>query len=333
MLAVSLIVMPFADGLPSFFIIFIIFGLGEGAVATCINAFLPQSWHGSRWLSPAQQWVHFWYGVGGFLAPYLVEQMDFDSFFWLLGVLNMAPLVGFIFLGSPHDVPYHENKEDQEKPTEISRLSPQEMCSSINHKKLGKRIIFIGCLGLMFVFIGIQVTFSEWIFIYAEEHFNVDKSTATHVTASFWAAMVVFRLVGVGVSFFLKPITILLINFVIATMGLSLFLLFTNQLALWLGTIMTGASMATMFGAIFTLPPTAGSDIFTSTEAGWLVATSAGGVVVANAAIGFILEQTSYYFVAVLWQTLAVCGLLLWLCIALGIYTLLMKRMANIFFF
>ena len=41
MLAVSLIVMPFADGLPSFFIIFIIIELGEGAVAICINAFLP----------------------------------------------------------------------------------------------------------------------------------------------------------------------------------------------------------------------------------------------------------------------------------------------------
>ena len=170
----------------------------------------------------------------------------------------------------------------------------------------------------MFMFIGIQVTFSEWIFIYAEEYFNVDKSTATHVTSSFWAAMVVFRLVGVGVSFFLKPITILLINFVTASIGVSLFLLFTKQVALWLGTILTGASMATMFGAIFTLPPTAGSDIFTSTEAGWLVATSAGGVIVANAAIGFILEWTSYYFVAVLWLTLAVCGLLLWLCTAIG---------------
>jgi len=168
------------------------------------------------------------------------------------------------------------------------------------------------------MFIGIQVTFSEWIFIYAEEYFKVDKSTATHVTSPFWAAMVVFRLVGVGVSFFLKPITILLINFVTASIGVSLFLLFTKQVALWLGTILTGASMATMFGAIFTLPPTAGSDIFTSTKAGWLVATSAGGVIVANAAIGFILEWTSYYFVAVLWLTLAVCGLLLWLCTAIG---------------
>jgi len=40
---------------------------------------------------------------------------------------------------------------------------------------------------------------------------------------------------------------------------------------LWVGTISLGGALSSMFGALFTLPPTVGAEVFTMNQAGALV--------------------------------------------------------------
>jgi len=116
----------------------------------------------------------------------------FAFFFWGLGLLNIAPVLLIALVLSPALTLLMTKDDPQpvEKEEEGSAMSHKDKSSNQNKEK-GERWLTLLAKAFMFTFIAIQVSFSEWIFLYAQQIFDVLAAVATTVTSAFWTSMVV----------------------------------------------------------------------------------------------------------------------------------------------
>jgi FHS family Na+ dependent glucose MFS transporter 1 len=78
--------------------------------------------------------------------------------------------------------------------------------------------------------------------------------TAAYLTSAFWGSFTLGRLFGIWVSTRIKPITILSLDLVGCLSSLGLILFFRDSVTiLWIGTILLGISLASIFPTFLTL--------------------------------------------------------------------------------
>jgi FHS family Na+ dependent glucose MFS transporter 1 len=81
-----------------------------------------------------------------------------------------------------------------------------------------------------------------------------DAAQAAYLTSAFWGAFTLFRLAAVYFSTRTSPQKIMLGDFAGAAVGLGLVLFLpSSQAALWIGSIVLGASLASIFPTMLTL--------------------------------------------------------------------------------
>jgi len=235
--SVMLIFLPGASVLWLLALVMALLGFFEGCVDVGGNTLL--LWlHGSK-VGPFMNGLHFFFGVGAFVAPILVAQItrlsgDIHWVFWSFAIVNL-PIAFWIWrLPSP-------------------AVRPEGI--GVGQPKVQASPLILGLLVAFFLlYVGLEAGYANWIYTYAISLGLADAAGAAYLTSAFWGAFTLFRLVGVGISTRVPSQSILISNFVGATVGLGLVMLAPgSQTALWAGTFILGASLASIIPTILTL--------------------------------------------------------------------------------
>jgi FHS family Na+ dependent glucose MFS transporter 1 len=99
-----------------------------------------------------------------------------------------------------------------------------------------------------FLCVGAESSFGGWIYTYAVASGLSDKAVAAYLTSAFWGALTVGRLLAVALAMRLSPRSMLLIDLAGCLIGVGIVLAWPGSVAaIWLGTIGTGLSIASLF--------------------------------------------------------------------------------------
>lgn len=258
-IAAACTVIPVASTLWLLLLAAFIAGFSKGALDVGCNTLL-QWVHGEK-VGPFMNGLHFFFGVGSFLAPVLLAQAmrlthEIHWAFWIISILAL-PVAVWLWLLPESPAPIHAaQKENVQVP-----FLP---------------VVLIVTAFVLYV--GSEVGFSSWIYTYAVKLNLADSISAAYLTSAFWGSFTLGRLLGIWISTRAKSRTILLMDFVGCFVSLGLILAGRGSAAmLWLGSILLGLSMASIFPTTLIL---AGESLrVTGTVTSWfLVGSSLGGM-------------------------------------------------------
>jgi FHS family Na+ dependent glucose MFS transporter 1 len=258
-LGISLV--PMQSSLWLLVAILFLLGISQGTLDAGGNTLL--TWiHGEK-LGPYMNSLHFFFGVGSFLAPLIFARMvlvtsNIHWAYWLIALLILPISTWMWFLPSP---PIRR------------RITAVSEDGSIN----GLFLLIV----LFFVFtVGLELGFGNWIYTFSSQLNLTDETGAAYLTSAFWAALSVGRLIGIGISSRFHPRFILLADMIGCLFAFTIIFLWPSSLlALWIGTIMMGLSIASVFatGLAFADQHVSLSGVMT----GWiLVGGGVGGMVI-----------------------------------------------------
>jgi MFS transporter, FHS family, Na+ dependent glucose transporter 1 len=214
-----------------------VLGFFQGSVDVGGNTLL--IWlHGSQ-VGPFMNGLHFFFGFGAFVAPIVVAQItglsgDIYWVYWLFAIVNIPIALWIWTLPSPK-VPPKTTTADEPK----VHASP---------------FILASLVAFFFLYVGIESGYGNWIYTYAITLKMADATWAAYLTSTFWGAFTLFRLISVWISTKTSPQNILFANFAMSAVGLGLVLFMPgSQSALWAGTFILGAGIASIFPTMMTL--------------------------------------------------------------------------------
>jgi FHS family Na+ dependent glucose MFS transporter 1 len=228
-LAAMLGLAPLATLLWVLIAVFIILGVAQASVDVGGNALLV--WiHGDK-VPPFMSGLHFCFGLGAFLAPIVVAQADLLSeditwAYWALGVVMLPVAAGLLRLTSPA----HQ------------RASEDGPARPADNRLLALMVVFF------FLHVGAEISFGGWINWYSVATGLANTTGAYYLTAAFWGAFTLSRLLSIPIAFRFRPGTILLGGLLGCVISLVIILLWPgSSTVLWLGTLGMGLSIAPMF--------------------------------------------------------------------------------------
>jgi MFS transporter, FHS family, Na+ dependent glucose transporter 1 len=234
-IAAGMALMPFIPQLVPMVFLFFVLGLVTGSVDVAGNTLL--IWAHGKSVGPFMNGLHFFYGVGAFLAPLLVSAAvsstgTYSRAYWIIAICILPVALLFSRVASP--VNPASTQVAEEKP--------------FNRKLVLLMILFL------FLYVGAESSFGGWVFTYGIQMKLADENTAAFITSAFWLALTAGRLLGVPVSTWLQPKPILWIDLFGCLVSLILLVLFpASPLVFWIGSILLGLSMASIFPTAFTL--------------------------------------------------------------------------------
>lgn len=213
------------------FLVAVLFLLGtfQGALDVGCNTLL--TWiHGEK-VGPFMNGLHFFFGVGSFLAPLLFARVVLASneihwAYWIFSLLTVPLAVWFWFLPSP---PIRRRIENATSQRPVNGLF----------------LVFV----LFFVFsVGLELGYGNWIYTFSARLHLASETGAAYLTSAFWGAFSIGRLLGIGISSRFRPQTILVTDLTGCLVAFAILLFWpASPLALWVGTIVMGLSIASVF--------------------------------------------------------------------------------------
>lgn len=259
LMGITVALVPVATSLSTLLLIILILGFAKGALDVGCNTLI--LWVHKETVDPFMNGLHAFFGVGAFVAPLIVARVILvtDNIYWVYWTLAIAafPIAAFIWsLSSPSP-----------------RVTPDE------HKDTPLPILPVAIMVLCFVlYVGSEVGYGNWIYTYALKLGLGTEITSAYLTSGFWGSFTLGRLLAIWVSTRLRPKTILYWDFAGCLASLGIILLFRDSLTvLWIGTVLLGLSMASIFPTFLTLSEERMH--VTGTMAGWfLVGGSIGGM-------------------------------------------------------
>ncbi len=275
--AALLILVPLT---PWFWLLLVILackGFAEGFINTGANILLVWT-HGEK-VGPFMNGLHFFFGLGAFLSPFLVAQVvgiqgGYRWAYWAMAAI--AALVGLRMLtmkGSPTST--HAHSGDTARPAR----GPIPIA------------LVISAMLFLFFYVGAEITFGGWVYTYAVTLKLASVAGAAYLTSAFWLAFTIGRLISIPAATRFKPRQVILAALLCCLSILALGIIFFNSSAvLWLMAAGLGFFMAPIWPTGFTL---AGQSIqltgrLTSVI---LLGDSFGGMVLPSA-VGQVIEST-----------------------------------------
>jgi FHS family Na+ dependent glucose MFS transporter 1 len=235
-------------------------GLAEGGLDVGSNALL--IWvHGSA-VAPYMNALHFCFGLGALLSPIIVARMmalsgAHASAYNVLAVLVLA-VVLLAFLPGPRPPVANAEHAGMQRPTGLLQL----------------------IMAFFFLHVAAEASFGGWIYTYALHRGLADEASAAYLTAAFWAALTVGRLLSILISARLRPRTLLLGGLAGALASVAVIAGWpADPAALWLGTAGSGLCIGPMFAATVLLAERR-MPISGATTAWFFVGTSCGAMTV-----------------------------------------------------
>ena len=210
-------------------LIMLMIGVGEGTLDVGANALLV--WVHKRQVGPYMNALHFFFGIGTFIGPVIIAQSllytnGITAAYWILGICALPVAFWLVRLPSPA-------AEVQVK-TEVNDRSPGWL--------VGLIVLFF------FLYVGAEVGFAGWISTYSITLELTTQTSAAYLTSLFWGSFTLGRLVGIPIATRFQARTILSADLAGCVISLLILLIWpTSPIALVIGTIGTGLSMASIF--------------------------------------------------------------------------------------
>jgi FHS family Na+ dependent glucose MFS transporter 1 len=299
--AVLIFFIPLAPWLWLLLAILVCKGFAEGFVNTGANTLLVWT-HGDK-VGPFMNGLHFFFGLGAFLSPFLVAQVvgvegGYRWAFWALSVF--AALVGLRMLtmpGSPWPTQMHAMKTVQNARGPIPYA------------------LVISAMLFLFFYVGAEITFGGWVYTYAVTLKLASAAGAAYLTSVFWLAFTIGRLISIPAATRFRPKQVILAALFSCLSILIVGILFWgSSAALWMMAIGLGFCMAPIWPTGFTL---AGQSInLTGRIAGIILLGDSFGGMVLPTLVGKVIEgsgprsMVSLVFGSLVLNLLAFAGML-----------------------
>ncbi len=215
-------------------------GLADGFINTGANTLLV--WTHKDKVGPYMNGLHFFFGLGAFLAPLFVAQGagvvgGYRWVYWILA--GVALLIGLRILtvgGNP-------------EPIQQSNPTANDAPGLVIHYPF-----IIAAALLLFFYVGAEVAFGGWIYTYAVTLKLASASEAAYLTSGFWLSFTIGRLLSIPLAtrFIPQQIIAAAIGSCLAVLALLIGLP-GSGLVLWVGVLGLGFCMAPIFATGFTL--------------------------------------------------------------------------------
>ncbi len=179
--------------------------------------------------------VHFFFSVGAFITPFVIGVFlegggRWQSVYWAAAVFPLTLTIVFLFVRFP--------KPDHSTPA-------KELHGSI-WKAVGHPAVIFGALTL-FLYVGAELGFSNWLVNYGETRLGFTKVRAAMGTSLLWIGIMVGRVINI---FLARKLTSRILNSVSSVLGAlaGIFFIFAFSLAAFYGSVFViGLAMGGVF--------------------------------------------------------------------------------------
>jgi FHS family Na+ dependent glucose MFS transporter 1 len=240
LMVISAVLAPLMTNFYLLLLCFLVFGFGNGLVDIGGNVNL--LWVFQARVGPYMNALHFFFGVGAFLAPIILNQVMALSGgaitwpFWILALLFLPGLLGLSILPSPENPEKDEEEGKTQKPDT-------------------KLIILM--MALFFLYIAVEAGFGNWVFTYITKLEIANDTVASYINSAFWGALTLGRLIAVPLSRKIKPGTMLVGNYILMVLFLVVLMIWpVSPTALWIGSTGLGLALASVFPTLLALAET-----------------------------------------------------------------------------
>jgi fucose permease len=188
-------------------------------------------------VGPYMNGLHFFFGIGAFVAPAVVAWAlatgeGVAMAYWVLAALILLPAPYIALQPSPTAPERRDNRPEGR----------------------ANRPLVLLLAFFFFLYAGAEISFGGWIFSYAAAMPAIAAEAAAGLTSLFWIAFTAGRLLAVPLSVRLRHRTVIIVDLIGAVGGLAVILVWPNSVpALWVGTILIGVFMASVFPTTLSL--------------------------------------------------------------------------------
>ena len=227
--------------------------------------------HGNK-VAPFMNALHFFFGLGTFVAPILVAQVvlvtgDMRWSYWLVALSSLPIMLLTLGVRSPE--PQHLKGQTGGEKTDWGLV-------------LGFFLIFFG-------YSGAAQAYGGWIFTYVTRLGLANDTTAAYLNSIFWGALMGGRLLSIPLTVRFSPKAMLRADLIGALISLGLIALFPRSLtAIGVGSAGLGLSLATIFPTNMSLASRHMD--FTGKITGWFSIGSSLGALVLPWLVGQLFE-------------------------------------------
>jgi FHS family Na+ dependent glucose MFS transporter 1 len=234
LMAIATFSVPWLGSILLIVAVFAVIGFTIGVVDVGGNTLIV--WLYRQDVPPYMNALHLFWGIGAFLAPLLIAQVDVTTgralwSYWLFAVAMVPVAIWLLWVPSP------------EVPTEAEGDSGGMV--------VRRHALFVALMAaLFFVHVGAELSFGGWIFSYADA-LDIGRDTTARVLNSlFWGGLVIGRLIAIPISIRATPRTLIQLDLVGAALGLGIIAFLPDwSPSLWVGTALFGMSVASMFAS------------------------------------------------------------------------------------
>lgn len=213
----------------------LVLGAAEGLTDVGGNTLL--MWIHRENLKTFMNGLHFFFGIGALLSPIIVGQVlertrDIYWSYWLLAALMIPGALWLFSLPSP-------------KPVKTTESAPARPAAPV--------LVLLLCL-LMFFYVGAEIGYGGYVSKYAIDSGLAPDAAAAYLASGFWGALTVGRFFGIPLSARFSSRKILLADLLLVLVGLTVVIALPASLnALWVGTVIIGLGMASIFPTVLIL--------------------------------------------------------------------------------
>lgn len=190
-------------------------------------------------LGPWMIALHAAFGVGSALVPLVlaVSRRSTDGINGgLFVIVAMVVVASVVVLRRPS--PVHLRSE--RLATSVAKPTPW-------------RVALVITAGFFFMYVGLEIGFAGWVFTFARDR-GFSETRASLLTSVFWWSFTAGRVLGIPVARRLSARVWILVDAGVTVVGAVLLVLSAqSDLLVWMGTIVLGLGLATMFPAMLNL--------------------------------------------------------------------------------
>ena len=267
-------------------------GLTDGFINTGANTLLV--WTHKEKSSPFMNALHFFFGLGAFLAPILVAQVidipgGYRYAFWVLALFS--GLAGLFMLAQKKNPQHEHATTTEEKPVRV------------NYR------IVIAAMAFLFFYVGAEIAFSGWIYTYALTLNLADAMMAAYLTSAFWLTFTLGRLTSIPLATRFKPQQLIAaaLTGCLIVLGTAL-IVKPSSTFVWILAAALGFCMAPMWPSGFTL---AGQSVrLTARVSGLILLGDSMGFMVLPWLVGQVLQGVGPQALIYLVTISLVCNLI-----------------------
>src|SRR5688572_1043020 len=184
--AAMLVLIPLAPSFELLVAIIALKSMADGAINTGGNTLLVWT-HGER-VGPYMNALHFFFGLGAFVAPFIVAQVveipgGYRWAYWILAAIAALISLRLMTLrGGPRP------------PAAAGTDGQGDARTPLTHPMVISALVFL------FFYVGGEVAFGGWLSTYATQLNLADLSQAAYLTSAFWLSFTIGRLLSIPMA-------------------------------------------------------------------------------------------------------------------------------------